>query len=309
MGQSVPNSDSGAAELIRLGRQAQDLVQAALDPRTRKCYERTWRQFNDFCKTFKIKSSLPVGQSVLLLYISYLFDKNYASSTICSAISALVYFHFEKGLPDPRTKQVYQALAGVKNKRPSVSSWQPLSLENVNILIRNAQGAFSSSFTVHLFKAMACLAFYALLRVGEFTYSQHSIRRADISIHKSYVEIRFQSFKHSGGIGVTQSVSAIHQKDVCPVHLLAKYLSVSGHKNGLLFVKEDGMAPSRKEFLDWLKTVMVFCGLDDSRFNTHSFRAGMATHMALNGFSAEQIKLAGRWSSDAYRKYIRVVKV
>ena len=69
------------------------------------------------------------------------------------------------------------------------------------------------------------------------------------------------------------------------------------------------MAPSRKEFLDWMKEVMASCGLDASRFNTHSFRAGMATHMALKGFSAEQIKLAGHWSSDAYRKHIRVVKI
>lgn len=39
--------------------------------------------------------------------------------------------------------------------------------------------------------------------------------------------------------------------------------------------------------------------------SSHSFRAGISTAMARCGFSDEEIKLQGRWSSDAFSRYIR----
>ena len=307
MGQSDTNTNTQSAKVDRLDRQVHELVRAALDPNSRNCYERAWRQFESFCEKFKFQASLPIDQCILLRFISYLFEKLYASSTICSTISALVYFHTVNDWPDPRTKKVHQALLGIKNLRPAAQGFQPLSLDNVNNLLQNAERAFSSSFTASLFRAMASLAFYALLRVGEFTYSRHTLRKEDVALNGDHLSIRFKSFKHSGGVGVTQAIPAVQRKAVCPVHLLDQYLTLRGGKKGYLFVKEDGEAPSRKEFLEWLKAVLSLCNLDVKSFNTHSFRSGMATHMALRGFSGEQIKLAGRWSSDAYRKYIRVV--
>jgi hypothetical protein len=36
-----------------------------------------------------------------------------------------------------------------------------------------------------------------------------------------------------------------------------------------------------------------------------SFRAGAATHLALRGISSAIIQRLGRWSSEAYRRYVR----
>ena len=40
-------------------------------------------------------------------------------------------------------------------------------------------------------------------------------------------------------------------------------------------------------------------------FGTHSFRIGGATTLRMNGMSDDEIMAWGRWSSDAYRRYIR----
>ena len=39
--------------------------------------------------------------------------------------------------------------------------------------------------------------------------------------------------------------------------------------------------------------------------NTHSFRIGGATAAASDGISDSTIQILGRWSSDAYRRYLR----
>ena len=41
----------------------------------------------------------------------------------------------------------------------------------------------------------------------------------------------------------------------------------------------------------------------------HSFRAGLATLMAQAGFEDKDIQSIGRWSSDAFKKYIKLPRL
>ncbi|KAK2171495.1 hypothetical protein NP493_1057g00037 [Ridgeia piscesae] len=62
----------------------------------------------------------------------------------------------------------------------------------------------------------------------------------------------------------------------------------------------------RREFDVALKQLLIFCGYQTSAFKGHSFRIGAATAAALWGESDAQIRAAGRWTSDAFRRYIRI---
>jgi hypothetical protein len=42
------------------------------------------------------------------------------------------------------------------------------------------------------------------------------------------------------------------------------------------------------------------------KFTTHSFRIGLATELSLMGCSDEEIKEAGRWSSRAFERYVKL---
>jgi hypothetical protein len=41
-------------------------------------------------------------------------------------------------------------------------------------------------------------------------------------------------------------------------------------------------------------------------FNTHSFRIGLASMLGNLGFSDEEVKAAGRWSSRAFKAYLKL---
>ncbi len=89
---------------------------------------------------------------------------------------------------------------------------------------------------------------------------------------------------------------------------LKQYLLIRPKLNGVLFI--DGVANpvNRTMLVRVMKRVLIMLiqeNLDPANFGTHSFRVGRTTDLALEGVSADRIKLLGRWESEAYLKYIR----
>lgn len=68
----------------------------------------------------------------------------------------------------------------------------------------------------------------------------------------------------------------------------------------------DGSAVSRAFLTEQLNLSLIWCGLDIKLYKGHSFRIEAASTAFANGMSEAKIKAMGRWSSDAYKKYIRV---
>ena len=74
----------------------------------------------------------------------------------------------------------------------------------------------------------------------------------------------------------------------------------------VISIKQSKTDPLRKgAFRSYLKALLNQLGLDNSCYNTHSFRIGAATSAESAGLSESQIKTMGRWRSDAYRRYIK----
>ena len=63
---------------------------------------------------------------------------------------------------------------------------------------------------------------------------------------------------------------------------------------------------SRKAFADLLALVFRHFGLPLGKYKSHSFRIGAASMAAEQGLSDAQIRLMGRWKSNAFKKYIRI---
>ncbi len=100
-------------------------------------------------------------------------------------------------------------------------------------------------------------------------------------------------------------INSIRQENTCPVLALYKYWSIRPKKSGIFFIWYDGQQLFRFDFVTCLRDVLGSRGMDPSRYNTHSLRIGITTDLALAGISHEHILLMGRWSADAYLKYIR----
>ena len=54
-----------------------------------------------------------------------------------------------------------------------------------------------------------------------------------------------------------------------------------------------------------LSVILKQIGLDDQKYNTHSFHIGVATSAKVAGVSDSHIKMLGHWQSSAYQLYIR----
>ena len=71
-----------------------------------------------------------------------------------------------------------------------------------------------------------------------------------------------------------------------------------------LFVLQ-GSPLSKEVFVTETRLYLALIGQDPSKFSGHSYRSGCATSAAMAGLSDWEIKLMGRWTSDAYQRYIR----
>ena len=170
-----------------------------------------------------------------------------------------------------------------------------------------------SPYQICQFQAMCSLAFYAFLRLGEMTsipsqasspplqlYQMTKLLSATGDLVSYKVTFRNQYNERPFSIIVSrQSVS-------CSVTLLTKYLAFRGFHPGLLFMTVDGLPVTRSWFSTQLSLAIQLCGRCPSRYKSHSFRIGAASHVAEQGFSDAQIRLLGRWKSNAFQKYLRV---
>lgn len=94
---------------------------------------------------------------------------------------------------------------------------------------------------------------------------------------------------------------------ICPLYHLQQYLKDRPYLTRALFCHFNGSTLTRYQFSAVLKKTLQVLGFDYSRYKSHSFRIGAASTAAEIGWSADIIKMAGRWSSDAYKSYVRPV--
>ncbi len=72
-----------------------------------------------------------------------------------------------------------------------------------------------------------------------------------------------------------------------------------------LFLDDSNKPVTRFWFQKHLKSVLQQSGIPADNYSSHSFRIGAATSAAQKGLSKYQIQALGRWSSDAFKSYIR----
>ena len=115
---------------------------------------------------------LPISPSVLALFIAYLFNAQYAPSTVTTYISSLGYVHKLMGFPDPsKVFYVSQMFKGYSKVGFRLASRLPITLPILDKLVSSATSLEGSTYQICQFQAMCALAFYAFLRIGELTSS------------------------------------------------------------------------------------------------------------------------------------------
>ena len=251
----------------------------------------------------------------MMFFIAHLHNTGLAPASIISYVSAISYFHKINGFQDPSKNFIISRLLLGAQKLRTVSDVRlPVTLPVLIKLVSAVPTVIASRYKQLMLSAMMILAFKAYLRVGEMVPGsarsvQNCLQRHDVTIDGTLISVFFRHFKHSSKQG-SQSLhihgGLIPSSNISPATTISQFLDVRGTIPGPLFAYMDGTPMLRREFDLSLKHLLELCNLSSKVFKGHSFRIGAATSAALRGDSDAQIRAAGRWSSDAFRKYIRI---
>ena len=228
-------------------------------------------------------------------------------------LNSLRSFHVENGLTtsifnDPRIDLVIRGgkrVHGEGKRRIRL----PLTYDILLKIIREV----SSDLDGVNIECAICVAFAGFLRCGEFTWnwepytsSQYSLSRKHVKFHTNgsvtltLPASKTDPYRTGTAIQLAPTISPL-----CPVRALTKLFRL--HPKGEddpLFSRSIGGSFNRQFFIDKIKELLLQAGISTFGFSGHSIRKGAAVSAAANGISKDNIKLLGRWKSDAVDVYI-----
>ncbi|XP_078667569.1 uncharacterized protein LOC144909433 [Branchiostoma floridae x Branchiostoma belcheri] len=231
-------------------------------------------------------------------------------------LSAIAFVHKILNYPDPAATFAIRKLMHSIQKQHIPDSRLPITPPLLTALIEAFASIDLKNYDICLYKAMFLFMYYTLARISEVavnTASQHTLNLADISStldssgNVASLVVHFKSFKHSKNTSQA-SIAIFPQPENrdCPVTNLLRYLQNRGTHPGFLFLSNTGNAVTCDSFSKILKACVVHLHLDPHKYTSHSFRIGaVTTAAALSGASDSTLRRLGRWSSDAFKKYIR----
>lgn len=298
-----------------LGQYASKLLGASLANSTWSSYQRAWVKFQLFARTtWGREASIPVSLDVVLSFVAFLHRQGQSASTILSTLSAISFMHKLQGCSDP-TKHwlVSKMVAGARNMNPSSDLRLPITLSVLHKLLDTLDLVLDDQYALKLVRAMFLLAFHCFFRIGEIAPAVKSFKGRVLQhqhvqlVQGKEVVVSLVQFKHSGAQGPQSfRLQAQPGSKYCPVRAVSKYIKLRPDKHGPFFIHRGGSVFLRREFDQVLKDALSCCGLSCKFYKGHSFRIGAATEAAASGCSDAQIRNLGRWSSDAFKKYIRL---
>jgi integrase len=235
------------------------------------------------------------------------------SATAKSYLTALRSRHIQLGyqtdaLDDERIDLVIRGgnrFYGEREKRLRLPITAPI-LRRIVDKIRN-----SDHDSINL-KAALCVAFAGFLRSGEFTWDTLSgfyLARRDVVFNSSNsVTLTLPSSKTDPfHRGVSIILAGCPSSPICPVRSLrALFTLFPRNPSNPLFSRTLG--PFNRQYLvEKIKEMLLRAAIPSAGFSGHSLRKGAAVSAAANGLSRDEIKLLGRWKSDAVDVYINEV--
>ena len=285
-------------------------------------YRKAWSRFCSFVHLHNENQQLPIPSHQIVNYLADLFDGGYAPSTIATHASAICFVHKLLGFQDPMESFLLKKFVkGAINLSRAADSRLPITKSILQRLLRAIPTVIRNYNEQVLLKALFTLVYSFFLRFGEVVLksgndSNKLVQIENISIQTLGSSLKGMSlvlhhFKHKQQVQPVSLYIAHNPQNVecCPVESMQKYLRVLGNKSGPLFQFLDGKVVSYNYTADKLRTLVRFIGLDTQRYKPHSFRIGAATTAIQMGYSDDEVKKMGRWSSDALQSYIRLPQI
>jgi hypothetical protein len=293
-------------DLADVDSRASFLRSVSIEKSTNKGYQTGARDYVTFC----MNHHLPLDPTPVTLsrYIAY------SSQFIASGPKYLsgarhflrdIYSDFDKNRGHPL---VQSTIRGAKKVRADPVRWKlPLRLSHLEASLQLANN--SNHYDDLLFATILSCGFYACHRMGELVIKSDRsqfdwrkiIRRSSLVFENNRAQYHLPY--HKADPFYRGTTILFSQQDVAdPVALLKRYVGLRDfhhHARLPLFLREDGSIPSRSWFFSKFHSSL------SHDYGGQSVRAGGATFYASLGLSESVIQAIGRWTSAAWKIYIR----
>ncbi|XP_015276442.1 PREDICTED: vomeronasal type-2 receptor 26-like [Gekko japonicus] len=229
----------------------------AIAPSTRRGYERSVRQFEEFRKLEGYPRVWSITLEQLMHYCVYLKDAGLAVSSIQGRLSALAFASKAMGFKEVSGDfQIRKMLEGWTWERGAVKDQRhPISPSVLKGLQATWSRVCSSGFEDCLFHAASLLAFIAALRVSELVatsktdQSGKSLHIRDLQFKGKEVHITIRGSKtdqrHNGSV---VKLGVCSDSELCPVLALSQYRAFRGMADRYLFIHADGGPLTKHQF-------------------------------------------------------------
>ena len=300
-----------------LTREAALYAAASLRASTRRVYSTGQRRWVKFAMDRGF-SPFPLTESAITLWVTDL-ARSLAPSTVDSYLSATLRLARELGYPcdRPHFQLLSDVLQGIRNVKGT--GFRELRKPITCRVLQRIQGQLDShTWNGRMLWAAMTLGTIGLLRSGELALDEAEPRTSPKLLCIGAVQfertqtsvlmrVRLRDTKTDRARkGVTVTVGPTG-RSVCAVTAMAAFISMrpNAAPTDPLFIFEDGVILRRRALVRFTKVLLKNAGVDNTLYAGHSFRIGGATDLASRGVPDHEIQAAGRWTSDAFKRYVR----
>ena len=295
-------------------------------------YQTIWKQFNKFL--IRLDKIPEDWEERATLFCGYLIEEEKKSATVKSYMSVIKFIVIavddynwdDKKLLVSSLTRVYRRI------NDKVTTRLPIHWKLLEVILFKIERIFDQQIYFKiLYKALFAIGYYGLFREGELTQSPHVIRANSVHVgqNKDKILIVLYSSKTHNIESEPQQVKIKsnkkddNNKDVnnsknnysknshfCPFVLMRQYINIRepiASESEQFFVFRNGSAVKPKHMRDTLNTALRRIGLNQQLYSVHSLRSGRSSDLIKFGLTIEQVKLMGRWKSNAVYRYIHTI--
>jgi hypothetical protein len=277
------------------------------------------------------KMEFPLSEGDILEFTGWLmYERKVKAGTINSYLSGLRQLHILKGMDPPqlRTNTVNLVLRGKKNmdniesRRDGKVKRLPMTMTVMRLLKATIKAWDAPLIDKLLYWSVSTMAFHGAFRIHEILCRLETSFDPDFALLTENVSLR-NVRENEGGrvlevtlkcpkeskVGKAVTVEIFETKgSLCPVKAFERWKDRTNTVVGLpLFRDMSGIPLTGTKLNKWLRVrLQDHIDYSKGKFTSHSFRSGLATTMGSMGYTEDDIKEAGRWSSKAYEVYMKL---
>jgi integrase len=285
-------------------------LECAWDPSTRKTYKSHLKSYLYFIRSHKL--DVEPNETTLALYVVYM-SQFIKPTSVESYLTGICHYlrGFYPNISNWRNAPLLlQTLRGCKKRYGTpVRRKKALSLNDLSTITVALRS--SKEYDDVLFIALLLVGFFGLLRLGELVYPNDTsldqpkkmVQRSNMQLHAN--SLRFELPYHKADRFFQGNTVLIlpNNGPADPIAAVARYCVLRDKQFPEatdMWIRSKGERPRRSWFIRKLRAFEV------GDVAGHSLRSGGATTLAENGVRLDIIQALGRWSSDAFRSYIRL---